>query len=134
MDNDEFILCILPRLGSKFDSIVSALNARDNFLPLENVIGKLRDFDLWISSATHNNYTTIALYTNHAAESKSNENKPDRDRGSNSRARGTRGVPRSHDLNSNGRAQPSVYRDNNHSNLAGGGRTPRNTCFQCGGP
>lgn len=35
MDDDEFIL------GSEFDPIVAAINARDNFPSLENVIGKL---------------------------------------------------------------------------------------------
>lgn len=81
-DDDEFILYILCGLGLEFDPIVATLNATDNF-PLENVIGKLRDFDLRISFTTHNN-TTIALYTNYATRSKSTSNKTNSGRGSNS--------------------------------------------------
>jgi hypothetical protein len=46
MDDDEFIICIIRGLGSEFDPIVAALNARDVFPSLERVIGKLRDFEI----------------------------------------------------------------------------------------
>lgn len=59
-DEDDFILCILQGLGSKFDLILVAINARNTFPPLESVIGKLRDFEIGISTTI----STIALYTN----------------------------------------------------------------------
>lgn len=43
IDGDDFIKCILCGLGLEFDHIVVAINARDVFPPLKNVIGKLRD-------------------------------------------------------------------------------------------
>jgi len=64
MDDDEFIICILRGLGSEFDPIAAALNARDIFPLLEGVIDKLRDFEIhlqvaWVTSPN------VAFYTNH---------------------------------------------------------------------
>jgi hypothetical protein len=46
MDDDDLIICILRGLGSEFDPILAALNARDMFPPLKGVIGKLHDFEI----------------------------------------------------------------------------------------
>jgi len=51
MDDDEFIIFILRGLGSEFDPIVAALNARDTFPSLEVVIGKLCDFEIRIQGS-----------------------------------------------------------------------------------
>jgi hypothetical protein len=45
MGDNDLIVCILCGLGSEFDPIVAALNARDMFPSLEGVISKLRDFE-----------------------------------------------------------------------------------------
>nr|TKS04603.1 uncharacterized protein D5086_0000143280 [Populus alba] len=63
MDDDEFIICILRGLGSEFDPIVAALNARDVFPPLEGVIGKLRDFEIRLQ-ATRVISPNVAFFTN----------------------------------------------------------------------
>ncbi|KAF5472656.1 hypothetical protein F2P56_009355 [Juglans regia] len=63
MDDDEFIICILRGLGSEFDPIVAALNARDIFPPLEGVIGKLRDFEIRLQAARVTS-PNVAFYTN----------------------------------------------------------------------
>jgi hypothetical protein len=64
MDDDEFIICILRGLGSEFDPIVVALNARDTFPSLEGVICKLRDFEIRIQGAQIT-APSVAFYTNH---------------------------------------------------------------------
>nr|TKS12169.1 hypothetical protein D5086_0000067550 [Populus alba] len=46
MDADDLIIYILLGLGSEFDPIVAALDARDMFPPLKGVIGKLSDFEI----------------------------------------------------------------------------------------
>jgi hypothetical protein len=51
MDDSKFIICILRGLGSEFDPIAAALNARDIFPPLEGVINKLRDFEIYLQAA-----------------------------------------------------------------------------------
>lgn len=48
-DDDDFIICLLKVLSSKFDPIVAAINARDSLTSLEVVISKLRDFELRLS-------------------------------------------------------------------------------------
>lgn len=53
----------LRGLGSEFNPIVVAINARDTFPPLESVIGKHRNFELRISAADATS-STISLYTN----------------------------------------------------------------------
>ena len=63
MDDDDLIVCILRGLGSEFDLIVAALNARDMFSSLESVISKLRDFKLGIQNAK-NTSSSVAFYTN----------------------------------------------------------------------
>ena len=63
MDDNEFIICILQGLGSEFDPIVAALNARDIFPSLEGVIGKLRDFEIRLQ-ATRVTSPNVAFFTN----------------------------------------------------------------------
>uniref|UniRef100_A0A6N2LGN1 Retrotransposon Copia-like N-terminal domain-containing protein n=1 Tax=Salix viminalis TaxID=40686 RepID=A0A6N2LGN1_SALVM len=63
MDEDELIICILRGLGSEFDPIVAALNARDVYPSLEGVIGKLRDFEIRIQAARVVS-SNVAFYTN----------------------------------------------------------------------
>lgn len=67
MDDDDFIICSLRGLGS-------ALNAKDNCPPLENVICKLRDFEIRLSPSTQENFSVVTLYTNRAVTSKSKGN------------------------------------------------------------
>uniref|UniRef100_A0A6N2N729 Retrotransposon Copia-like N-terminal domain-containing protein n=1 Tax=Salix viminalis TaxID=40686 RepID=A0A6N2N729_SALVM len=62
MDEDELIICILRGLGSEFDPIVAALNARDVYPSLEGVIGKLRDFEIRIQAARVVS-SNVAFYT-----------------------------------------------------------------------
>ncbi|KAG6736611.1 hypothetical protein POTOM_060514 [Populus tomentosa] len=62
MDDDDLIICILHELGSKFDPIVAALNARDMFSPLEGVIGKLRDFEIRLQG-TRASPSNVASFT-----------------------------------------------------------------------
>ena len=63
MDDNEFIICILQGLGSEFDPIVAALNARDVFPSLEGVIDKLCDFEIRLQ-ATRVTSPNVAFFTN----------------------------------------------------------------------
>ncbi|KAG6784643.1 hypothetical protein POTOM_010341 [Populus tomentosa] len=63
MDDDDLIVCILRGLGSEFDPIIAALNARDMFPSLEGVISKLRDFEIRIQNA-RTTLSSVAFYTN----------------------------------------------------------------------
>jgi len=63
MDDDDLIVCILRGLGSEFDPIVAALNARDMFPSLEGVISKLRDFEIRLQNAKTTS-SNVAFYTN----------------------------------------------------------------------
>lgn len=65
MDDDDFVICLLRSLGSEFDPIVAAINSWDTFPSLEEVINKLWDFEIRISS-NHELNSTVVLYTNHA--------------------------------------------------------------------
>ncbi|XP_035544798.1 uncharacterized protein LOC118348060 isoform X2 [Juglans regia] len=57
-------------LGPEFDPIVAAINSRDTFPLLENVISKMRDFDLRISSSRGSGNSAIALNTTRTFGSK----------------------------------------------------------------
>ncbi|KAF9662519.1 hypothetical protein SADUNF_Sadunf18G0061700 [Salix dunnii] len=61
LDDDDPIACILHGLGSEFDPIVTALNARDMFPSLEGVITNLCDFEIRLQNA--NTTSNIAFYT-----------------------------------------------------------------------
>ena len=63
MDDDDLIVCILRGLGSEFDPIVPALNARDMFPSLEAVISKLSDFEIRLQNAKTTS-SSVAFYTN----------------------------------------------------------------------
>ncbi|KAG6787245.1 hypothetical protein POTOM_008884 [Populus tomentosa] len=63
MDDDECIICILRGLGSEFDPIMAAFNARDVFSSLEGVIGKLYDFKIHLQ-ATPVTPPNVAFFTN----------------------------------------------------------------------
>ena len=63
MDDHELIIYILRGLGSEFDPIVVALNARDVYPSLEGVIGKLRHFEIRIQAARVVS-SNVAFYTN----------------------------------------------------------------------
>jgi hypothetical protein len=63
MDDDDLIVCILRGLGSEFDPIVAALNARDMFPSPEGVISKLRDFEIRLQNAKTTS-SNVAFYTN----------------------------------------------------------------------
>nr|TKR97061.1 hypothetical protein D5086_0000216800 [Populus alba] len=63
MDDDDLIVCILRGLGSEFDPIVAAFNARDMFPSLEGVISKLRDFEIRIQNVKTIS-SSVAFYTN----------------------------------------------------------------------
>lgn len=43
MEDDDFVICLLRGLGPESEPIVATL---DEFPPLENVMSKLRDFEL----------------------------------------------------------------------------------------
>ena len=63
MDDDDLIVCILRGLGSKFDPIIAALNARDMFSSLEDVISKLRDFEIKLQNAKTTS-SNVSFYIN----------------------------------------------------------------------
>jgi hypothetical protein len=63
INDDDLIVCILRDLGSEFDLIVAALNARDMFPSLEGVISKLRDFEIRLQNAKTTS-SNVAFYTN----------------------------------------------------------------------
>ncbi|KAG6739150.1 hypothetical protein POTOM_056736 [Populus tomentosa] len=135
MDDDEFIICILRGLGSEFDPIVAALNARDVFPSLEGVIGKLRDFEIRLQ-ATRVTSPNVAFFTNRGR--------------TNTKFRGTHGS-RGRNISHHQTTQ-SHQRDARFSHFTkgnpgtrtqtftnhGGRSTGRGrggiTCFRCGGP
>ncbi|KAF5458236.1 hypothetical protein F2P56_022282 [Juglans regia] len=126
MDDDEFIICILWGLGSEFDPIIVALNARDMFPPLEGVIGKLRDFEIRLQAARMTS-PNVALYTNRGRTNT-------RSRG----AHGSRGQPRYKDARSSC-STGGNFENRNQTFSSRGGRSigcgrGGITCFQCGGP
>ncbi|KAG6790018.1 hypothetical protein POTOM_006161 [Populus tomentosa] len=136
MDDDEFIICILRGLGSEFDPIVAALNARDVFRSLEGVIDKLRDFEIRLQ-ATRVTSPNVAFFTNRGR--------------TNTKFRGTHGF-RGRNISHNQTTSQSHQRDARFSRFTkgnpgtrtqtftnrGGRSTGRGrggiTCFRCGGP
>ena len=62
MDDDDLIVCILRGLGSEFDPIVAAFNARDMFPSFEGVINKLCDFEIRLQNAKTTS-SNVAFYT-----------------------------------------------------------------------
>ncbi|KAG6747881.1 hypothetical protein POTOM_047772 [Populus tomentosa] len=134
MDDDDLIVCILRGLGSEFDPIVAALNARDMFSSLEGVISKLRDFEIRIQNAKTTS-SSVAFYTNrNHSHTKPHGNFNMRDRpsgyskmqfqGRNRDAYNTR----SGDSSSRTKL-PSFTRTSRSSGRGRGGIT----CFRCGG-
>jgi hypothetical protein len=63
MDDNDLTVCILRSLGSEFDPIVAALNARDMFPSLEGVINKLRDFEIRLQNVKTTS-SNVAFYIN----------------------------------------------------------------------
>ncbi|KAG6793802.1 hypothetical protein POTOM_003025 [Populus tomentosa] len=134
MDDDEFIICILRGLGSEFDPIVAALNARDVFPPLEGVIGKLRDFEIRLQ-ATRVTSPNVAFFTNRGRTNT-------KFRGNNS-SRG-RNISHSQTTSHQRDARFSCFTKGNPGTRTqtftnrGGRSTGRGrggiTCFRCGGP
>uniref|UniRef100_A0A6N2NKC7 Retrovirus-related Pol polyprotein from transposon TNT 1-94-like beta-barrel domain-containing protein n=1 Tax=Salix viminalis TaxID=40686 RepID=A0A6N2NKC7_SALVM len=139
MDDDEFIICILRGLGSEFDPMVAALNARDVFPPLEGVIGKLRDFEIRLQ-ATRVNVPppNVAFFTNRGRP--------------NNKFRGTYGSRGRNNTTPNQPSPPFHQRDGRLPRFTRGNSGTRNqtfpnrggrsagrgrggiTCFRCGGP
>ncbi|XP_041003997.1 uncharacterized protein LOC121249352 [Juglans microcarpa x Juglans regia] len=127
MDDDDFIICILRDLGSKFDPIVAALNAKENFPSLEVVIGKLRDFELRVS-ATCKIHSPTTLYISRV--SSTNANLGNASALSHQKYKGQRGSGHSQTSNPPPRSQPTPSRGGGRNNGYGG----HITCFHCGSP
>ncbi|KAF9669393.1 hypothetical protein SADUNF_Sadunf14G0103100 [Salix dunnii] len=145
MDDDDLIVCILRGLGSEYDPIVAALNARDMFPSLEGVIGKLRDFEIRLQNAK-TTPPNLAFYTNRYrahAKSQGNVNMRERTGGYSKNQHQFQG--RSRDTyntrsgetyntrsgeNSSRNKMSSFTRPNRSSGRGRGGIT----CFRCGGP
>ncbi|KAF9663835.1 hypothetical protein SADUNF_Sadunf17G0093300 [Salix dunnii] len=136
MDEDDLIVCILRGLGSEFDPIVAALNARDMFPSLESVISKLRDFELRIQN-TKTTSSNVAFYSNRNRS----QQKP---QGYTIRERERSGGYFKGKFQGRGREAYNTRLGENYSRskLPPPTRTTRNygrgrggiTCFRCGGP
>jgi len=135
MDDDDLIVCILRGLGSEFDPIVAALNARDMFPSLEGVISNLRDFEIKLQNAKTTS-SNVAFYTNrNRSHTKPQGSSNMRDRpggyskmqfqGHNKDTYNTRPGD-----NSSRTKLPSFTRTGHSSGRGRGGIT----CFRCGGP
>jgi hypothetical protein len=48
--DDDFIICLLRGLESKFGPITVVINARDNFPFIKAIISKLKEFDLQLQT------------------------------------------------------------------------------------
>ncbi|XP_073262679.1 uncharacterized protein [Populus alba] len=135
MDDDDLIICILRGLGSEFDPIVAALNARDMFPPLEGVIGKLRDFEIRLQG-TRTSQSSVAFYTNKNrfhARSQGNHNACGRSGGYHKMPFQPRNkdVRFSHPIDNSSGAKLSSFTRGSRTSSRGRGNL---TCFRCGFP